>query len=51
MKAAIGMVLALIGGGACRYFDIPIPAPPTLLGVLLIACMTAGYMGADWLIK
>jgi XapX domain-containing protein len=48
MKTAISIVLALLIGGACRRFDLPVPSPPTLLGVLLIACITAGYMAADW---
>ena len=51
MKTAIGVVLALLIGGACRYFRIPVPAPPTLLGVLLIACITAGYTLVDLLMK
>jgi XapX domain-containing protein len=51
MKTAIGIVLALLIGGACRYFKIPVPAPPTLLGVLLIAGITAGYMLVDWILK
>ena len=51
MKTAIGIVLALLIGGACRYFKIPAPAPPTLLGVLLIAGITAGYMLVDWILK
>jgi XapX domain-containing protein len=51
MKTAISAVLALLIGGACRYFEIPVPAPPTLVGVLLIACITAGYILVDWLLK
>ncbi|MEI9972057.1 MAG: XapX domain-containing protein [Ignavibacteriota bacterium] len=51
MKIAISIVLALAIGGGCRYFDIPVPAPPTLIGVLLIACITAGYMFVNLLLK
>jgi XapX domain-containing protein len=51
MKTAIGIVLASLIGGACRCFRIPVPAPPSLMGVLLIACITAGYTLADWLLK
>jgi len=51
MKTAISTVLALLIGGACRYFEIPVPAPPTLVGVLLIAGITAGYILVDWMLK
>jgi XapX domain-containing protein len=51
MNTAIGILLALAIGGACRYFNVPVPAPPTLIGVLLIACITAGYMVVDQLMK
>ena len=44
MKTAISIVLALVIGGGCRYYGIPVPAPPTLFGVLLIGCITAGYV-------
>jgi XapX domain-containing protein len=45
------MLLALAIGGACRYFDIVVPAPPRLFGVLLIACITGGYLLVDRLMK
>jgi XapX domain-containing protein len=51
MKTAIGIVLALLIGGACRYFRIPVPAPPSLMGVVLIAGITAGYIAVDWIVK
>ena len=51
MKTAASVLLALGIGGACRYYNIPVPAPPSLLGVLLIACITAGYILVDWLQK
>jgi XapX domain-containing protein len=44
MKSAISILLALVIGGGCRYFDVPVPSPPTLMGVLLIGGITAGYM-------
>lgn len=47
MKMAIGLVLAAAIGAACRFFDLPVPAPPKLLGALLVASMTMGYMSAD----
>jgi XapX domain-containing protein len=51
MRTAISIVLALLIGGACRYCGVPVPAPPTLFGVLLIGCITAGYIIVQWLVK
>jgi XapX domain-containing protein len=51
MKTAISTVLALAIGAGCRYFDVPVPAPPTLLGVILIGCITGGYMLMDLAMK
>jgi len=47
MKIAIGLVLGLIIGIACRWFDIPSPSPPKLVGALLVVAMTVGYMATD----
>jgi XapX domain-containing protein len=47
MKLLIGLVLACGIGAACRWFDIPAPAPPALQGALLVVAMTSGYMVAD----
>ena len=51
MKTGVGMLLAFGIGVACRYFNVPVPAPPTLFGVALIACITAGYLVAERLLK
>ncbi len=47
MKLALALVLALLIGAACRYFEIPVPAPPRLQGALLILAITLGYMAVD----
>ena len=47
MKSTIGIVLAFALGFACRAFGIPSPAPPLILGALLVMTMTMGYMGVD----
>jgi XapX domain-containing protein len=47
VKIVISLVLAFGIGAACRYFAIPVPAPPKLLGGLLIIAITVGYMTAD----
>lgn len=47
-KLIIGLVIALVIGAACRYFKLPVPAPPTLYGVFLIFAITIGYLVADY---
>ncbi|MBV8335529.1 MAG: DUF1427 family protein [Alphaproteobacteria bacterium] len=50
MKSAIGLVLAFAVGFACRAFGIPSPAPPLIVGALLVMAMTIGYVAVDrWL--
>ena len=51
LKIAIGVAIALFIGAACRYFDIPVPAPPKLVGALLILAVTVGYLGMDVLMR
>ena len=47
MKSMIGIVLALALGFSCRAFGIPSPAPPLILGALLVMAMTIGYIAVD----
>jgi XapX domain-containing protein len=51
MKSAIGLILAFAVGAGCRYFDIPVPSPPKLLGALLVVATTLGYLTADHYLK
>ena len=44
----IGIVLGLAIGFACRWFDIPLPSPPNLVGALLVVAMTLGFVTADY---
>lgn len=46
--ALIGMAVGLCVGGGCRYFDIPSPAPPRIIGALLLIAMTIGVLCADF---
>jgi len=39
----IGLTVGLLIGAGCRYFDIPSPAPPRLIGALLLVAMTLGF--------
>lgn len=47
MKTAISLLLAAGIGASCRWFDIPVPAPPRLTGALLVLALTLGYLAAD----
>jgi XapX domain-containing protein len=42
-----GFLVAFLVGASARWFDIPVPAPPTFLGAFLIVMMTAGWIVTD----
>jgi XapX domain-containing protein len=48
MKVASGFVLAFGIGAACRWVEIPLPAPPNLVGALLVVTITVGFLVMDW---
>lgn len=44
---AVGVSIAI--GLLCRVLNLPIPAPPTVVGVLMIAGLAVGYgLGGFW---
>ncbi|MGD1933551.1 MAG: DUF1427 family protein [Candidatus Phaeomarinobacter sp.] len=47
MKVVLGLVLALAIGAGTRLVGIPVPAPPALIGALLVVAMTVGYLVMD----
>lgn len=47
MKIVIGFMLAASIGIVCRLAGIPVPAPPAVVGALLVLSMTCGYLLAD----
>lgn len=52
MKSVIGLSVAFAMGFACRAFGIPSPAPPLILGALLVMAMTVGYIAVDrWMAR
>lgn len=51
MKSLLGLSLALAIGFACRVFGIPSPAPPVVVGALLVVAMTTGYLLVDRLLS
>jgi XapX domain-containing protein len=40
----IGLIVGLLIGAGCRYFDVPSPAPPRLIGALMLVAMTLGFV-------
>lgn len=44
ISVIIGIVLGLFIGFICRWFDLPLPAPPKLVGSLLVLAMTLGFI-------
>jgi XapX domain-containing protein len=50
VKITAGLILGFLMGAACRWFDIPLPAPPKLVGALLVVAVTLGYSATDKLI-
>ena len=50
MKIFAGLRLGLLVGAGCRWFDIPVPSPPKLVGALLVVAMTVGYITTESLI-
>lgn len=49
LMLVIGGALGFSIGFSCRWFDVPAPAPPTLLGALLVVAMTLGFLSVDYL--
>ncbi len=47
IKILLGLLVGLLIGAGCRWFDIPVPSPPRLVGALLVVAMTIGYMVTD----
>jgi XapX domain-containing protein len=47
LKPILGFVLAFAIGSLCRISGVPVPAPPALVGALLVLSMTLGYLAAD----
>ena len=46
-KTLLGFGLAFLIGVVCRAAGIPLPAPPVIIGALLVVAMTTGYVLTD----
>lgn len=47
ISAIIGLLLGFLIGVGCRWFDLPLPAPPRIVGALLVVFMTLGFLATD----
>jgi XapX domain-containing protein len=47
IKPLIGIALGVCIGIGCRFFDIPLPGPPAILGAILAVAMATGYTMTD----
>lgn len=45
-----GIALGLLIGAGCRWFDLPSPAPPRVVGALLVLLMTVGFLLTDYML-
>jgi XapX domain-containing protein len=48
MKIAIGLLLAICVGTGCRWFGIPLPGPPAILGAAMAVAMATGYTATEY---
>jgi len=49
LNSVIGIILGFFIGCICRWFDLPLPAPPKIVGALLVVVMTLGFIaGNTW---
>lgn len=48
LKIFLGILLAFVIGAVTRMAGIPVPAPPAIMGALLVVAMTVGFNVADY---
>jgi XapX domain-containing protein len=47
VKTLCGVVVGVLIGIGCRFFEIPLPGPPAILGAFLAVAMATGYTVTD----
>ena len=50
LKLAIGLAVAVFIGIGCRWFGIPLPGPPAIMGAAMAVAMASGYTWTDYLL-
>ena len=51
IPAWAGIFVALALGAIVRLLRLPIPAPPTLYGALMVLGLTGGYLLMNWFLS
>ena len=51
VPAWVGVLVALGIGMLVRLLKLPIPAPPTLYGALMVLGLTGGYLLMNWFLS
>lgn len=44
----VGIVVALVIGALVRLLKLPVPAPQTIYGALMVVGLTCGYLLTNW---
>jgi XapX domain-containing protein len=44
----VGILVALLLGALVRLLKLPVPAPPTVYGALMVLGLTLGYLFMNW---
>lgn len=44
----VGVLVALLLGALVRLLKLPVPAPPTVYGALMVLGLTLGYLSMNW---
>jgi XapX domain-containing protein len=44
----VGILVALAIGALVRLLKLPVPAPPTVYGALMVLGLTVGYLAMNW---
>lgn len=44
----VGVIVALGLGALVRFLRLPVPAPPTIYGALMVLGLTLGYLAMNW---
>ena len=47
----VGIVVALGIGMLVRLLKLPVPAPPTIYGALMVLGLTGGYLLMNWFLS
>ncbi len=50
IKLGIGLVIAVLVGIGCRWFGLPLPGPPAIMGAAMAVAMAVGYTATDYLL-